>query len=102
MKQLLLAPILMLSLCTFAQGVKADKEVLCFPLKSFLKEIKEKYKEEPTIIGKTAGLDGVVTVWYINTQNGNFTVVEMDDEAACVISVGTKSHYRLPKSGPTA
>lgn len=84
-----------------AQGVKVDRGILCFPIKPLIKDLKEKYREEPMIIGKTTGVDGVVTAVYVNLETGSYTIIEMDDEAGCVISVGTKVHYRLPKFGPS-
>ena len=81
-----------------APGIQTEKPILCFPVKAFLKEIKEKYDEEPMIIGKTSNVKGVITALYINQEVGSFTVVEMDNEAACVISVGTDVRYRFPKS----
>jgi hypothetical protein len=101
MSKILIALIMLVSMSTHAQGVRADKQVLCFPIKTLLKDLRTKYKEEPMIVGKTSGVDKVVTAFYINLETGSYTVVEMDDEAGCVISIGTEVHYRLPKSGPT-
>ena len=89
------------SMSATAQAVKIDKPIMCFPIKTLLKDLKNKYKEEPMIIGKTSGVDKVVTAFYINVETGSYTVVEMDDEAGCVISLGTEVHYRIPKTGPT-
>lgn len=83
-----------------AQGVRVDRPVLCFPIKTLLKDLKEKYREEPMIVGKTTGVGGVVTAFYINIETGSYTVIEMDDEAGCVVSIGTNAHYRMPKTGP--
>lgn len=79
--------------------VKVDKEVICFPVKSLLKDLKDKYGEELMIIGKHSAMDDVVTAVYINRETGTYTIIEMDNEAACVISLGTDVHYRFPKLG---
>lgn len=101
MTKFIIGLFLLISFGAHAQGVRVEKPILCFETKKFLKEIKEKYQEEPMIIGKTTGVSGVATAFYINTANGSFTVVEMDEEATCIISVGTDAHYRVPKLGPT-
>lgn len=101
MTKFLVAIALFVSMTAHAQAVKTEKPVMCFPIKTLLKDLKNKYKEEPMIVGKTSGVDKVVTAFYINLETGSYTVIEMDDEAGCVISVGTEVHYRLPKSGPT-
>ena len=101
MTKLIIGLFLAISVGAHAQGVRVEKPILCFETKQFLKEIKEKYQEEPMIIGKTTGVKGVVTAWYINSTTGSFTVVEMDDEDTCIISVGTSAYYRVPKLGST-
>lgn len=101
MTKLLATVLLCLSLSAHSQGVKVDRSVLCFPIKPLLKDLREKYREEPMIIGKTSGVDKVVTAFYVNLETGSYTVIEMDDEAGCVISIGTQVHYRMPKTGPT-
>ena len=83
------------------QVVKAEKPIICMPINTLLKDLKNKYHEEPMIIGKTTGVDGVVTAVYVNLETGSYTIAEMDEEAACIISVGTKMHYRMPNLGPT-
>ena len=101
MTKLLVALALFISMSSHAQGVKTEKPIMCFPLKTLLKDLKNKYREEPMIVGKTSGVNKVVTAFYVNLETGSYTVIEMDDEAGCVISVGTEVHYRIPKSGPS-
>lgn len=97
MSKLLVSILLVLSTAVHANAVVAEKPIMCFDTKTFLKQIKEKYGEEPMIIGKTSGVSGVVTSVYINKETGSFTIAEIDKEAACVISVGTEVRYRYPK-----
>lgn len=102
MSKIIVALLLTIS-CTAYAGkmVEADKPIMCFDTPTFLKQIKSKYGEEPMIIGKTTGVKDVATAVYINRDTGSFTVVEIDNEAACVISVGTEVRYRFPKSNLT-
>jgi hypothetical protein len=81
--------------------VKVDKQIICFPIKTLLKDLKNKYGEEPMIVGKHSAMEDVVTAVYVNRETGTYTVIEMDDEAGCVISLGTSVHYRFPKLGST-
>jgi hypothetical protein len=86
---------------TFARdkGVKTDKPVMCFPVKNFLKDLKDKYGEEPMLVGATTNMDDVGVSVYINKDTGTYTIFEFDTEAACVLSVGKNIRYRLPKLG---
>jgi hypothetical protein len=102
MLKLFIAAILALSaVCASAtdKPVKVDKEILCFPVKGLLKDLKDKYGEELMVIGKHSVMEDVVTAVYINRETGTYTIIEMDYEAACVISIGTDVHYRSPKLG---
>jgi hypothetical protein len=88
---------------SFAQvpkkGVKVEKAVVCFPLKVLLDDLKIKYKEEPMIIGMTGTLEDVAMAVYINKETGSYTVIEFDEEAGCILSVGDRVRYRFPKLG---
>lgn len=96
MKYLLV--LLMIATSVYAQGpIKADKQVICFPIKTLQKDLFNKYGEEPMFIGKHSAMDRVITAVYLNPDTGTYTVVEMDDEAGCIISIGTNAQYRLPK-----
>lgn len=79
--------------------VESTKKVVCFPLNVLLKDLRDKYGEEPMVMGITANMDDVGMGLYINRDTGSYTVVEFDKEAACVISVGKNVRYRFPKQG---
>lgn len=90
----------MLCIAASAQKpVESTKKVVCFPLNVLLKDLKDKYGEEPMVMGITANMDDVGMGLYINRDTGSYTVVEFDKEAACVISVGKNVRYRFPKQG---
>ena len=96
------------TLALFVSGTSAkdkpimvDKQVICFPIKNLLKDLKDKYGEEPMIFGQHSAMDDVVTAVYINKDTGTYTVIEMDDEAGCIVSLGTNVRYRFPKLGLT-
>lgn len=79
--------------------VRAEKSIVCYPIKQFLKDIRTKYGEEAMIIGEEGTMEEVGMAVYINKENGSYTVIEFDKEAACVISVGKNVRYRFPKLG---
>ena len=82
--------------------VRADKSIVCYPIKPFLKDIKNKYGEEAMIIGEEGTMEQVGMAVYINKESGSYTVIEFDKEAACVLSVGKNVRYRFPKIGLTS
>jgi hypothetical protein len=101
-KYFIAAAVALAASTSYAEAVKTDKPVVCFPIKTLLKDLKNKYGEEPMVVGKTAKMEGVATAVYVNPETGTFTVVEMDDEAGCVVSLGTQIRYRFPnKLGST-
>lgn len=79
------------------EGVEAKTSVVCYPNSILLKHLK-KFGEEPMVIGKRDGMEDTVTVVYVNKDTGTYTIVEMDTEAGCVISLGEKIKYRFPNS----
>lgn len=81
------------------KGTKTEKPIMCFPVKNFLKDLKDKYGEEPMVMGVTGNMPEVGMGLYINKDTGTYTVFEFDDEAACVVSVGKNVRYRFPKLG---
>jgi len=78
--------------------VETEKKIVCFPAKTLLKDLKDKYGEEPMILGITTNMDDVAMGVYINKETGSYTVIEFDTEAACVVSIGKNIRYRFPKS----
>jgi hypothetical protein len=83
---------------TADQPVVSSKKIVCFPLKQLIKDIKEKYGEEPMILGITEYTTDIGMGVYVNRETGSYTVIEFDNEAGCIISVGQKIRYRFPKN----
>lgn len=99
-KYLIAVILAMLCVAATAQKpVESTKKVVCFPLNVLLKDLKDKYGEEPMVLGITSNMDDVGMGLYINRDTGSYTVVEFDREAACVVSVGKNVRYRFPKRG---
>lgn len=80
--------------------VETTKKVVCFPLKVLMKDLKEKYGEEPMVMGVEGTMEDVGMGVYINKETGSYTVVEFDREAACVLSIGKNVRYRFPTFTP--
>ena len=81
------------------KGIKVEKTVTCFPLKTLLDNLKKKYQEEPMIFGMSGTIDDVVMGVYINRDTGSYTVIEFDEDVGCIVSVGDRVRYRFPKIG---
>jgi hypothetical protein len=79
--------------------IESSKKVVCYPLNVMLKDLKDKYGEEPMVMGIEGTMADVGMGLYINKDTGSYTVIEFDKEAACVISVGKNVRYRFPKQG---
>lgn len=65
-----------------------------------MKDLKEKYGEEPMVMGVEGTMEDVGMGVYINRETGSYTVVEFDREAACVLSFGKNVRYRFPTFTP--
>ncbi len=78
------------------EGVEAPTTVVCFPTKVLLSKLKN-FGEEPLFIGKSLTMPKTATMVYVNKNTGSYTIIEIDKEAGCVISLGTKGHYRFPR-----
>lgn len=79
--------------------VETNKKIVCFPVKVLMKDLKDKYGEEPMVMGTTSNMSEVAMALYLNKETGSYTIIEFDTEAACVISVGKDVRYRFPKTG---
>ena len=76
--------------------VNTQKTVVCFPVKTLMAELK-KYGEEVMVIGRNSSLEDVIVSVFVSQETATFTIVEMDREIGCVISMGDKVHYRFPR-----
>jgi hypothetical protein len=102
MKKLLVAFLLGLALLAHAQKIEkpvmASKKIVCVSVKKAMADLKDKYGEEPIVMGNVTNMDDVKMAVFINPDTGSFTVLEFDDAAACVVSVGKDARYRTPKA----
>lgn len=102
MKKLLVAFLLGVSLIVYAQKaekpVTTSKKIVCLSFKKAISDLKEKYGEEPIVMGTTTNMEDVKMAVFVNPDTGSFTVLEFDEEAACIISVGKDARYRTPKA----
>ena len=79
-------------------SVMVKTEIPCFPIKILLTSLKNKFGEEPMVMGESSLEEGVTTVVFVNQQTGTYTVVEMGEGIGCILSTGSKVKYRFPKS----
>lgn len=77
-------------------AVKVDTTIVCYPIDVLLKTLK-KVGEEPMVMGVNGVAPKVATVVYVNRETGSYTIVEMDNEAGCIISLGNNVRYRFPQ-----
>jgi len=77
-------------------SIRIDKPIVCFPTLTLLATLKDKYHEQPIIVGKHGLYEDIVTAVYANTTAGTYTVIEMDKTIACIISIGTDLQFRFP------
>jgi hypothetical protein len=105
MKKLLVAFLLGASLLALAQKapkvetpVTTSKKIVCVSFKKAISDLKEKYGEEPIVMGTVTNMEDVKMAVFVNPETGSFTVLEFDDAAACVVSVGKDARFRTLKA----
>jgi len=76
--------------------VKIKRELTCYPLDALIASLKNKYGEEPMVMGLVDRVKGIGTGLYINKETGTYTVIEFAKGAACILSTGENVSYRLP------
>ena len=87
------------TLLAHAESIAIDKPVICMPVKILLSNLKDKFGEEPMVVGHQENTDITMAV-YVNQQKGTFTLIEFDDQIGCVLSAGKNVRYRFPKGTP--
>lgn len=81
-----------------SKPVRVEKPIYCLPIKTLLEDLKNKYQEEAMVIGSSEWMPDVNMSLFINKETGTYTVIEFDDEAGCILSVGKNIRYRYPKA----
>jgi hypothetical protein len=84
-------------MCTWAQDpIAVDKKVMCNWTKPLLENLSKKHQEEPVWLGN--GEQGDTYSLFVNPNTGDWTLVQFNNEIACVIGAGTRSQTLAPRS----
>jgi hypothetical protein len=96
MRKLLLS-VLFLPITALAQtAVTIDKPVVCAETKFLMSEILESYDETP-IWGSE--LEDSRVGLFVNSKSKTWTIVQWNNEVACILEAGKNYILRLPKDG---
>ena len=83
--------ILIFTALTLSHGIAGEiisRDMYCDDTKVIVKELREKYKEVPVIMGKTDDeAQSVMTMW-MNPINETWTIVASHKDYSCIIGVG--------------
>ncbi len=71
------------------ESVVVEKSVVCARTNIVLETLKETYKEEPVWLGN--GNDRSRYSIFVNPKNGQFTIVQFNQEIACILGAGNSS-----------
>lgn len=66
-----------------------NKPVVCYPTPDVITVIQEKFKEELAFIVAHEYSDETLVAMFVNTDNGNYTILEFNHEMACILATGT-------------
>ena len=77
-----------------AQDLEQSKPVKCFPLEETLKSLRERWHERLVWSGQGESSNFAL---FVNSNNGSWTLLQFDNDVACVLGVGHSS--KLNKSG---
>lgn len=90
----LISILFLIPIYSWAQdSVVVEKKIVCNWVSVILGTLKDTYKEEPIWVGtdKDRSRYGL----FVNPKNGHFTLVQFNNEIACVIGAG-ESSFNLP------
>lgn len=97
MKKLLvaLAAIVSFTIPAFAQSNKPNKQdnvskkpVVCYPTADLFTVVQEKFKEEVAFVVAHEYSDETLVAMFVNLEKGTYTLVEFNNETACVLASG--------------
>ena len=76
-------------------------EIPCYDTKVLFKTLKNKYKEDPVLMGKANDVaESTMTLW-VNPVEDNWTIIATKGNLSCVIGTGT--HFKvMPKKNTTS
>lgn len=76
-------------------------EAPCYDTKALFKTLKNKYKEDPVLMGKTNDVaESTMTLW-VNPIEDNWTIIATKGDLSCVIGTGTDFKV-MPKKKTTS
>ncbi len=75
------------------EPIVVEKPVVCGQVSSVLNGLKDTYKEEPIWVGN--GNDRSRYSLFVNPKTGAFTILQFNNEIACLIGTG-ESSLNLP------
>jgi len=88
--KLLLSLLLLLPTIVLAQDpVVVEKQVVCNWVSVVLDSLKNTHKEEPIWLGNDR--DRTRYSVFVNPKNGHFTIIQFNNEIACVLGGGNSS-----------
>jgi hypothetical protein len=73
-------------------------DVYCFNTDAIIKQLKEKFNEEPIFVGRSKLEENVMTMIFVNQATGSYTVLGVGKDVACVLDSGDNLRYRIPKA----
>lgn len=96
MKRILLLSLFFTGLAQADESVVVDKKVVCNWTKPLLENLAQTYKEEPVWLGQS-GKETRYSL-FINPDTGAWTLVQFNQEIACVIGAGERNQIIAPRS----
>lgn len=78
------------------ESVVVDKKVVCNWTKPLLENLAKKHGEEPVWLGQSSG-EGRYTL-FVNPETGAWTLVQFNNEIACIIGAGERNQPIAPRS----
>lgn len=79
-----------------AQAFQAQKPVFCNTTKNMIDYLTERWKEKPMWVSKDSENDSRY-VLMVNEETKTWSMIQMTDNVACVIGLGTDSTFILGK-----
>lgn len=96
MKRILTSLLLVTGLAQADEPVIIDKKVVCNWTKPLLENLAKKHGEEPVWLGH-GNEQGRYTL-FVNPNTGAWTLVQFNQEVACVIGAGERNQTIAPRS----
>lgn len=71
-------------------GELATREMYCDDTKTITKELKDKYKEIPVVVGKADDVVGSLMTLWTNPATESWTIVATSGDYSCIVGTGEK------------